>query len=99
MYTTIMAVNIENSQEQAVSTTILMGNAGSIYVSQSNIYLTDESIHLSKHFDNESKGNSHYAQCLSCRCSFIRREPRFTASQSQVHLLRLQQQETLQALL
>ncbi len=42
MYTTIMAVNIENAQEQAVSTTILMGSAGSIYVSQSNIYLTDE---------------------------------------------------------
>jgi len=42
MYTTIMALNIENSQEQAVSTTILMGNAGSIYVSPSNIYLTDE---------------------------------------------------------
>jgi uncharacterized secreted protein with C-terminal beta-propeller domain len=42
MYTTIMALNIENSQEQAVSTTILMGNAGSLYVSPSNIYLTDE---------------------------------------------------------
>jgi inhibitor of cysteine peptidase len=42
MYTTIAALNIENAQEQAVSTTILMGNAGSIYVSQSNIYLTDE---------------------------------------------------------
>ena len=42
MYTTIMALNIEDSQEQAVSTTILMGDAGSIYVSPSNIYLTDE---------------------------------------------------------
>jgi uncharacterized secreted protein with C-terminal beta-propeller domain len=42
MYTTIAALNIENAQEQAVSTTVLMGNAGSIYVSQSNIYLTDE---------------------------------------------------------
>ena len=42
MYTTITGLNIENAQEQAVSTTILMGNAGSIYVSQSNIYLTDE---------------------------------------------------------
>ena len=41
-YTTIAALNIENDQEQGVSTTILMGNAGSIYVSQSNIYLTDE---------------------------------------------------------
>ena len=42
MYTTIVALNIENSQEQGVSTTILMGNAGSIYVSPSNIYLTDQ---------------------------------------------------------
>ena len=42
MYTTIIALNIENSQEQATSTTILMGNAGSIYVSPTNIYLTDE---------------------------------------------------------
>ncbi len=42
MYTTIVALNIENSQEQGVSTTVLMGNAGTIYVSQSNIYLTDQ---------------------------------------------------------
>ena len=42
MYTTIVALNIENAQEQAANTTILMGNARTIYVSQSNIYLTDE---------------------------------------------------------
>ncbi len=41
-YTTIVALNIENSQEQGVSTTVLMGNAGTIYVSQNNIYLTDQ---------------------------------------------------------
>ena len=42
MYTTIVALNIENSQEQGVSTTVLMGNTGTIYVSQNNIYLTDQ---------------------------------------------------------
>ncbi len=42
MYTTIVALNIENDQEQGVSTTVLMGNAGTMYVSQSNIYLTDQ---------------------------------------------------------
>ena len=42
MYTTIVALNIENDQEQGVSTTVLMGNAGTIYVSQNNIYLTDQ---------------------------------------------------------
>ncbi len=42
MYTTIVALNIENDQEQGVSTTVLMGNAGTIFVSQSNIYLTDQ---------------------------------------------------------
>ena len=42
MYTTIVALNIENNQEQGVSTTVLMGNAGTIYVSQNNIYLTDQ---------------------------------------------------------
>ncbi len=41
-YTTIVALNIENSQEQGVSTTVLMGNTGTIYVSQNNIYLTDQ---------------------------------------------------------
>jgi uncharacterized secreted protein with C-terminal beta-propeller domain len=42
IYTTIVALNIENSQEQGVSTTVLMGNTGTIYVSQNNIYLTDQ---------------------------------------------------------
>ena len=42
MYTTIVALNIQNASEQATNTTILMGNAGTIYVSQSNIYLTDQ---------------------------------------------------------
>jgi inhibitor of cysteine peptidase len=42
MYTTIVALNIQDATEKATSTTILMGNAGTIYVSQSNIYLTDQ---------------------------------------------------------
>ncbi len=42
MYTTIVALDIANDLEQGVSTTVLMGNAGTIYVSQSNIYLTDQ---------------------------------------------------------
>ena len=42
MYTTIVALNVQDSSQEATSTTILMGNAGSIYVSQSNIYLTDQ---------------------------------------------------------
>jgi uncharacterized secreted protein with C-terminal beta-propeller domain len=42
MYTTIVALNVQDASQEATSTTILMGNAGSIYVSQSNIYLTDQ---------------------------------------------------------
>lgn len=42
MYTTIVALNVENSVEPATETTILGGNAGSIYVSQDNIYITDQ---------------------------------------------------------
>ncbi len=64
MYTTIMALNIENSQEQAVSTTILMGNAGSIYVSQSNIYLTDE---VSTYQTTPTHSDFKQAQLL-CQC-------------------------------
>jgi uncharacterized secreted protein with C-terminal beta-propeller domain len=42
MYTTIVALNIQNALEQITNATVLMGNARTIYVSQSNIYLTDE---------------------------------------------------------
>jgi len=42
MYTTIVALNIQNDAEEPTNTTILTGNAGAIYVSQSNIYLTDQ---------------------------------------------------------
>ena len=42
MYTTIVALNIQDATEPTTNTTILMGNAGSIYVSQNNIYLTDQ---------------------------------------------------------
>jgi uncharacterized secreted protein with C-terminal beta-propeller domain len=42
MYTTVVALNIQNAAEKATNTTVLMGNARTIYVSQSNIYLTDE---------------------------------------------------------
>jgi uncharacterized secreted protein with C-terminal beta-propeller domain len=42
MYTTIVALNVQDASQEATNTTILMGNAGTIYVSQSNIYLTDQ---------------------------------------------------------
>ena len=42
MYTTVVALNVQNAAEEATNTTVLTGNAASIYVSASNIYLTDE---------------------------------------------------------
>jgi uncharacterized secreted protein with C-terminal beta-propeller domain len=42
MYSTIVALNIQDASEEATTATILMGNAGTIYVSQNNIYLTDQ---------------------------------------------------------
>ena len=42
MYTTIVALNIQDATQPTTNTTILMGNAGAIYVSQDNIYLTDQ---------------------------------------------------------
>ncbi len=42
MYTTVVALNIQDATEKATNTTVLMGNAGTIYVSQNNIYLTDQ---------------------------------------------------------
>ena len=42
MYTTVVALNVQSAAEDTTNTTVLMGNAGSIYVSASNIYLTDQ---------------------------------------------------------
>lgn len=40
LYTTIVALNIKNSEEEPTYKTIMMGGTGSIYVSLSNIYIT-----------------------------------------------------------
>ena len=66
MYTTIVALNVQDASQEATSTTILMGNEGSIYVSQSNIYLTD----ADKHRNLRSTGPSHHAQRRLHRTAF-----------------------------
>jgi inhibitor of cysteine peptidase len=39
-YTTVVSLNIMDSAQKPTNLTIMMGNAGTIYVSQSNIYVT-----------------------------------------------------------
>lgn len=39
-YTTIVGLNIMDDSQQPTNMTVMMGNAGTIYVSQSNIYVT-----------------------------------------------------------
>jgi inhibitor of cysteine peptidase len=40
MYTTIMAINTQNDEQEPASETILLGASSNLYVSQNNIYLT-----------------------------------------------------------